>query len=82
MIFLNKFYWKMLVFSKIITIIPNDIDKAGKDNHQLHFVGYNFVVSDTSSSTKVRMTTDSFMCTESGLSLNQVIQPAQPPCIF
>jgi len=44
--------------------------------HQLHFVAYNFVVSSTSSSTKVRMTTDSSMCTESGLSLNDVTQPA------
>ena len=52
-----------------------DIEEARK-KHQLHFVGYNFVVSTTSSSTKVRMTTDSFNCTETGLSLNEVTQPA------
>ena len=51
------------------------IKDARKDN-QLHFVGYNFVVSATSSSTKVRMTTDSSMKTETGLSLNDVTQPA------
>ena len=39
-------------------------------------MGYNFVVSVTSSSTKVRMTTDSSMCTKTGLSLNKVTQPA------
>ena len=37
---------------------------------------YNFVVSNTSTSTKVRMTTDSSMHMESGLSLNDVTQPA------
>ena len=45
-------------------------------HHQLHFVAYNFVVSNTSTSTKVRMTTDSSMPTESGLSLNDITQPA------
>ena len=44
--------------------------------HQLHFVAYNFIVSNTSTSTKVRMTTDSSMRTETGLSLNDVTQPA------
>ena len=53
-----------------------DIDEARNNNHQLHFVGYNFIVSATSSFTKVRMTTDSFMHTETGLSLNEVTQPA------
>ena len=52
-----------------------DIDESRKTN-QLHFVGYNFVVSPTSSSTKVRMTTDSSMRTETGFSLNDVTQPA------
>ena len=47
-----------------------------KSTNQLHFVAYNFVVSSTSSSTKVRMTTDSSMRTETGLSLNDVSQPA------
>ena len=51
------------------------INEARKTN-QLHFVGYNFVVSATSSSTKVRMTTDSSMRTQTGLSLNEVTQPA------
>jgi len=56
--------------------IPVDIDKARQEGHQLHFVGYNFVVSSTSLSTKVRMTTDSSMRTDTGLSLNEVTQPA------
>ena len=45
-----------------------------RDQYQLH-LAYNFVVSSTSSSTKVRMTTDSFMRTETGLSLNDISQP-------
>ena len=49
---------------------------ARQEGHQVHFVGYNFVVSSTSSSTKVRMTTDSSMRTETGLSLNKVTKPA------
>ena len=44
--------------------------------YQLLFLGYNYVVSSTSTSTKVRMTTDSSMRTESGLSLNGVTKPA------
>ena len=52
-----------------------DLEYARKEN-QLHFVGYNFMVSATSSSTKVRMTTDSSMKTETGLSLNEVTQLA------
>ena len=50
--------------------------EARINGHQLHFVGYNYVVSSTSTSTKVRMTTDSSMHTESGLSLNGVTKPA------
>ena len=50
--------------------------EESRKNNQLHFVGYNFMVSSTSSCTKVRMTTDSSMHTESGLSLNEVTQPA------
>ena len=53
-----------------------DPAKARDDGHQLNFVGYNYVVSPTSTSTKVRMTTDSSMHTESGLSLNGVTKPA------
>ena len=56
--------------------VETNINEARKNNHQLHFVGYNFVVSSTSSSTKVRMTTDSSKRTEPGLSLNKVTQPA------
>ena len=52
-----------------------DVDEDRK-KFQLHFVGYIFVVSGTSSSTKVRMTTDSSMRSESGLSLNDVTKPA------
>ena len=54
---------------------------ARQEGHQVHFVGYNFVVSSTSSSTKVRMTTDSSMRTETGLSLNEVTKPA-PGVVF
>ena len=50
--------------------------EARRNKYQLHFVGYNYVVSANSSSTKVRMTTDSSMKTESGLSLNGVTKPA------
>ena len=52
-----------------------DINEVRK-KYQLHFVGYNFIVSATSSSTKVRMTTDSSMRSKSGLSLNDVTKPA------
>ena len=55
--------------------IPINVYEARK-KFQLHFVGYNFIVSATSSSTKVRMTTDSSMRSESGLSLNDVTKPA------
>ena len=55
-----------------IEINPED----HRGQYQLHFVAYNFVVSSTSSSTKVRMTTDSSMRTKTGLSLNDVSQPA------
>ena len=51
------------------------VEESRKTN-QLHFKGYNFVVFATSSSTKVRMTTDSSMGTKTGLSLNKVTQPA------
>ena len=51
------------------------VEEARK-KHQLHFVGYDFVVSSTSFSTKVRMTTGSSMHTETGLSLNEATQPA------
>ena len=54
-----------------------NIEEARK-KHQLHFVGYNFVVSSTSSSFKVRMITDSSMRTETGLSLNEVMHPTCP----
>ena len=56
--------------------IKIDIHAARREGHQLHFVGYNFVVSSTSLSTKVRLTTDSSMRIETGLSLNEVTQPA------
>ena len=39
--------------------IPIVLKEALQENHQLHFVGYNYVVSSTSTSTKVRMTTQS-----------------------
>ena len=49
---------------------------ARQEGHQVHFVGYNFVVSSTCSSIKVRMTKDSSMPTETGLSLNKITKPA------
>ena len=48
--------------------IPIKPNKSCK-KFQLHFVRYNFIVSATSSSTKVRMTTDSSMCSKSCLRL-------------
>ena len=56
--------------------IPIYLAEARQENYQLHLVGYNFVVSSTSTYSKVRMTTDSFMKTEKGLSLNNVTKPA------
>ena len=53
-----------------------DPSEACLNNHQLCFVGYNFVVSSTSSSTKVRMTSDSSIRTDSSLSLSEVTKPA------
>ena len=50
--------------------VETNLSKARNNGHQLHFVGYNYVVFSTSTSTKVRMTTDSSMRTESGLCLN------------
>ena len=67
-------YWQEQVHNG--NYIPMDPHTAKMEGHQIHFVGYNFVVSSTSSSTKVRMTTDSSMRTESGLSLNEVTKPA------
>ena len=46
--------------------IQIDLDEARCGKVQLHFVGYNFVVSTTSSSTKVRMTTNSSMGQKQG----------------
>ena len=49
---------------------------ARKEGKQIHFTAYNFVVNSSSTSTKVRMVTDSSMNTETGLSLNDVTKPA------
>ena len=81
----NKIYNKPEITSEMDKYIQQQVDNGNyveinpdehRDHHQLHFVAYNFVVSNTSTSTKVRMTTDSSMRTESGLSLNDVTQPA------
>ena len=81
----NKISDKPEILSEIDKYIQEQIDngnyikinvKEARKENQLHFMGYNFVVSVTSSSTKVRMTTDSSMCTKTGLSLNKVTQPA------
>ena len=68
---MDKYIQQQIDNGNYMEINPEDHRKE----HQLHFVAYNFVVSSTSSSTKVRMTTDSSMRTESGLSLNDVTQP-------
>ena len=70
---LDKYIWEQVNNDNYIKV---DIHAARQEGHQLHFVGYNFVVSSASSSTKVRMTTDSSMRTETGLSLNEVTKPA------
>ena len=66
-------YIKELVDSS--NYIPIDVDKARK-KFKLHFVGYNFIFSATSSSTKVMMTKDSSRHSESGLSLKNFTKPA------
>ena len=50
-------YFKEQVDSR--NYVKINLNEARQDNHVLHFVGYNFIVSTTSSSTTVRMTTDS-----------------------
>ena len=82
----NKIYPKPEVASEMDKYIEEQVNNANfilvdpymarQEGHQLHFVGYHFMVSYTSSSTKVRMTTDSSMRTETGLSLNKVTKPA------
>ena len=64
---LDQFVFEQVENGYYVECNPSE---ACGDKHQLHFVGYNYVVSATSSSTKVRMTMDSSMQTESGLSLN------------
>ena len=63
---MDKYIQQQIDNDNYVEINPEDHRKL----HQLHFVAYNFVVSSTSTSTKVRMTT------ESGLSLNDVTRPA------
>ena len=81
----NRIYNKPDIPKEIDEYIQQQIDNGNyveinpedfRNLHQLHFVAYNFVVSSTSTSTKVRMTTDSSMRSETGLSLNDVTQPA------
>ena len=70
---IDNYIWDQVNNDNYIKV---DIHAARQEGHQLHFVGYNFMVSSTSLSTKVRMTTDSSMRTETGLSLNKVTKPA------
>ena len=70
---MDKYIQEQVINKNYVEI---DIHEARKNKQQLNFVGYNFVVSATSSSAKVRITTDSSMRTKSGLSLNEVTQPA------
>ena len=69
---MDQYIYEQVENGNFVEINPSE----ARLNHQLHFIGYNFVVSSTSSSTKVRMTTDSSMRTESELSLNRVTKPA------
>ena len=69
---MDKYINQQINNGNYIEINPED----HRDQYQLHFIAYNYVVSSTSSSTKVRMTMDSSMRTETGLSLNDVSQPA------
>ena len=70
---MDQYIHELVENNNYVEINPSE---ARLNNHQLHFVGYNYVVSSTSSSTKVRMTTSCSMRTESGLSLNMVTKPA------
>ena len=84
----NRIFKQPKIAAEMDKYIQGQIDNGNYDKilnleeerkyHQLHFVAYNFVVSSTSTrtSTKVRMTTDSSMHTETGLSLKDVTQPA------
>ena len=82
----NRIFKQPEIAAEMDKYIQGQIDNGNYDGilnleeerkfHQLHFVAYNFVVSNTSTSTKVRMTTDSSMRTETSLSLNDVTQPA------
>ena len=82
----NRIFKQPEIAAEMDKYIQGQIDNGNYDEifnleearklHQLHFVAYNFIVSNTSTSTKVRMTTDSSMRTETGLSLNDVTQPA------
>ena len=69
---MDKYIHKQVYNGNYKEVDPNI---ARQEGHQIHFVGYNFVISYTSSSTKVRMMTDSSMHTETGLSLNEVTNP-------
>ena len=52
---MDKYINQQINKGNYIEIKPED----HRDQYQLHFVAYNFVVSSTSSSTKVQMTMDS-----------------------
>ena len=58
---------------KWVKVTQEEIQQA----EQVHYVVYNFVESETSTSTKVRFVTDSSCRTESGLSLNHTVR--DPP---
>ena len=70
---MDQYIHEQVENSNYVEINPSE---ARLNNYQIHFVGYNYVVSSTSSSTKVRMTTNSSMRTEYRLSLNRVTKPA------
>ena len=69
---MDQFIFGEVENGNYVKINPSEARNSG---HQLHFLGYNYVVSSASISTKVRMTTDSSMRTESSLSLNGVTKP-------
>ena len=61
-----KISYQSEIASNLDSYIQGEVDNDFRKKFQLHFIGYNFIVSPTSSSTKIRMTTDSSMHSESG----------------
>jgi len=75
---LDKYIFDQVQCGNYVEVDLEEVKESGK---QYHAVAYNFVVSENSTSTKVRLVTDSSMKTETGLSLNDVTKdaPGQVP---